>query len=108
MASTYRRKSSASEDNTALPIAPGAGLGVALGVPEELDDLVDILLGALVAGDSANRDATLYPALIQQIGIANAKATKIGLKVIGEEMPTHEEIRDAVAGRRTVIRLRPR
>jgi hypothetical protein len=52
--------------------------------------------------------ASLYEALIQQIGIANAKATKIGLEVIGEEMPTHQEIRDAVAGRRTVVRLRPR
>jgi hypothetical protein len=52
--------------------------------------------------------ASLYQALIEQIGIANAKATKIGLKVIGEEMPTHQEIRDAVAGRRSVVRLRPR
>jgi hypothetical protein len=52
--------------------------------------------------------ASLYEALIEQIGIANAKATKIGLEVTGEEMPTHQQIRDAVAGLRTVVRLRPR
>ncbi len=52
--------------------------------------------------------ASIYEALIGQIGIAHAKATKIGLEVIGEEMPTHEQVREAVAGRRTVVRLRPR
>jgi hypothetical protein len=52
--------------------------------------------------------AAIYEALIRQIGIANAKATKIGLEVIGDAMPTHEQLREAVAGRRTVVRLRPR
>lgn len=52
--------------------------------------------------------ASLYEALIEQIGVANTKATKIGLEVTGEGMPTHEQIRNAVAGRRTVVRLRPR
>jgi hypothetical protein len=51
--------------------------------------------------------ASIYEALIRQIGVANAKATKIGLE-IGGEMPTHEQVREAVAGRRTVVRLRPR
>jgi hypothetical protein len=51
--------------------------------------------------------AGIYEALIGQIGVANAKATKIGLEVIGDEMPTHEQIREAVAGRRTVVRLHP-
>ena len=52
--------------------------------------------------------ARIYEALIKQIGVANAKATKIGLKVIGDRMPTHQQIRGAIAGRRTVVRLRPR
>ena len=52
--------------------------------------------------------ASVYEALIRENGIANAKATKIGLEVTGEGLPTHEQIRDAVAGRRTVVRLRAR
>ncbi|HEX6581908.1 MAG TPA: hypothetical protein VF195_13725 [Actinomycetota bacterium] len=50
----------------------------------------------------------IYEALIERIGVANAKTTKIGLEVIGDRMPTHEQIRGAIAGRRTVVRLRPR
>ena len=46
--------------------------------------------------------------MIERIGVANAKATKIGVQVKGDGMPTHEQIRDAIAGRRIVIRLRPR
>jgi hypothetical protein len=52
--------------------------------------------------------ARIYEALIEQIGVAKAKATKIGLEVIGDQMPTHQQIRDAIAGRRTVVRLRSR
>ena len=52
--------------------------------------------------------ARIYEALIEQIGVANAKATKIGLEVIGDRMPTREQIRGAIGGRRTVVRLRPR
>jgi hypothetical protein len=52
--------------------------------------------------------ARIYEALIERIGVAKAKATTIGLKVIGDGMPTHEQILDAIAGRRTVVRLRPR
>ncbi len=58
--------------------------------------------------EDPDRVARIYEALIEQIGIANAKATKIGLEVVGDEMPTHEQIRDAIAGRRSVVRLRPR
>lgn len=58
--------------------------------------------------EDADEVATVYERLIEQIGIAKAKATKIGLEVTGEEMPTHQQIRNAVAGRRTVVRLRPR
>lgn len=52
--------------------------------------------------------ARIYEALIARIGVANAKATKIGLEVIGDRVPAHEQIRGAIAGRRTVVRLRPR
>ena len=52
--------------------------------------------------------ARIYEALIEQIGVANAKATKIGLEVTGNRMPTHQQIRAAIAGRRTVVRLRAR
>ncbi len=52
--------------------------------------------------------AAIYEALIEHIGLANAKATKIGVDVIGDEMPAREELREAVAGRRTVVRLRSR
>lgn len=52
--------------------------------------------------------ATVYEGLIERIGVEKAKATKIGLGVIGDRMPTHEQIRGAVAGRRTVVRLQAR
>jgi hypothetical protein len=52
--------------------------------------------------------ARIYEVLIEQIGVAKAKATKIGLDVISDRMPTHQQIRGAIAGRRTVVRLRRR
>jgi hypothetical protein len=52
--------------------------------------------------------ARIYEALIERIGVAKAKATKVGLQVIGDGMPTHEQIRVAISGRRTVVRFRPR
>jgi hypothetical protein len=58
--------------------------------------------------EDPDKVASIYEALIGQIGIENAKATEIGLEVIGEAMPTHEQVREAVAGRRTVVRLHPR
>jgi hypothetical protein len=51
--------------------------------------------------------ADVYVALLQRYGIE--KPTKIGLRISGDRIPNHEEIRAAVvAGRRTIIRLRPR
>jgi hypothetical protein len=58
--------------------------------------------------EDPDRVAQIYEALIERIGVANAKATKIGLEVTGGRMPTHEQIRGAIAGRRTVVRLGPR
>ena len=58
--------------------------------------------------EDPDRVARIYEALIEQIGVANAKATKIGLEVMGDKMPTYEQIRGAIAGRRSVVRLRPR
>ena len=52
--------------------------------------------------------ARIYEALIEQIGIEKAKATKIGLEVIGDRMPTHQQIRGSIAGRRAAVRLLPR
>jgi hypothetical protein len=52
--------------------------------------------------------ARTYEALIERFGLQHAKATKIGLAGIGDRMPPHEEIVEAVRGKRTVIRLRPR
>jgi len=52
--------------------------------------------------------ATMYRALIERIGVEAAKATTIGLEVFVDRVPTVEEIREAVGGRRAVIRLRPR
>jgi hypothetical protein len=58
--------------------------------------------------EDRDRVARIYEALIERIGLANAKATKIGLEVTGDRMPTHEQILVAIAGRRSVVRLRPR
>jgi hypothetical protein len=52
--------------------------------------------------------ATVYEGLIERIGMEKTTATKIGLKVIGDRMPTHEQFRGAIAGRRTVVRLQAR
>ncbi|MET0713430.1 MAG: hypothetical protein ABWY57_00835 [Mycetocola sp.] len=58
--------------------------------------------------EDPDRVARIYQALIERIGVANAKAIRIGLEVMGDRMPTREQIRGAIAGRRTVVRLRPR
>ena len=51
--------------------------------------------------------ADVYSALLERYGIE--KPTKIGLRISGDRIPSHEEIRSAVvAGRRTIVRLRPR
>lgn len=50
--------------------------------------------------------ARIYGALLGRVGIE--QATRIGLKVSGDRMPTHEEIVEAIGGHRAVVRLRPR
>jgi hypothetical protein len=50
--------------------------------------------------------ARVYRTLLERVGIE--KATRIGLKVTGHRMPTHDEIVEAIGGRRAVVTLRPR
>jgi hypothetical protein len=58
--------------------------------------------------EDADEVARIYSALIERIGLDEAKATTIGLDVLVDRMPTTEEIREAAGGRRAVVRLRPR
>jgi hypothetical protein len=58
--------------------------------------------------EDAGEVASLYRTLIERIGVARAKATTIGLEVVVDRMPTVDELREAVDGRRAVVRLRPR
>lgn len=52
--------------------------------------------------------ARIYGALLRQVGSKRA-ATKVGLKVLVDRMPTDDEIRQAIVeGRRAVVRLNPR
>ena len=51
--------------------------------------------------------ADVYAGLLERYGIE--KPTKIGLRISGDRIPNHEEIRAAVvAGQRTIVRLPPR
>ena len=51
--------------------------------------------------------ADVYSALLERYGIE--KPTKIGLRISGDRIPNHMEIRAAViAGQRTIVRLLPR
>jgi hypothetical protein len=52
--------------------------------------------------------ARIYERLLEQLGVHHIKATKVGLKVEGDRIPTREELAAAVGGRRAVVRLRPR
>ena len=56
--------------------------------------------------EDAAEVADVYVALLQQLG--PKKAMKIGLKISGDEMPTHDELAYAVDGKRAVVRLGPR
>jgi hypothetical protein len=56
--------------------------------------------------EDADEVADVYVALLQQLG--PKKAMKIGLKISGDEMPTHDELAYAVDGKRAVVRLGPR
>jgi hypothetical protein len=51
--------------------------------------------------------AQVYSALLRKIVLSKAKL-EIGLEVIGDTIPTDEEIEEAVGGRRAVVMLRPR
>ena len=51
--------------------------------------------------------AQVYSALLRKIALSKAKLA-IGLEVIGDRIPTEEEIEEAVGGRRAVVVLRPR
>lgn len=51
--------------------------------------------------------ARVYSALLRKIELSKAKLA-VGLEVIGDKIPTDEEIEDAVGGRRAVVTLRPR
>jgi hypothetical protein len=51
--------------------------------------------------------ADVYAELLERYGIE--KPTKIGLRISGDRIPNHQEIRAAVVvGRRTIVRLLPR
>jgi len=58
--------------------------------------------------EDADEVARIYSALIERIGLKEAKATTVGLDVLVDRVPTTEEIREAVGGRRAFVRLRPR
>jgi hypothetical protein len=51
--------------------------------------------------------ARIYEELLQKIVLSKAKLS-IGLEVVGDKVPTEEQIEQAVAGRRAVVLLRPR
>jgi hypothetical protein len=51
--------------------------------------------------------ARIYGAVLRQVELAKAKLA-VGLEVIGDRIPTEEEIEQAVGGRRAVVLLRPR
>jgi hypothetical protein len=50
--------------------------------------------------------ADVYVALLQRLG--RKKATQIGLRISGDHMPTHDELAQAVDGKRAIITLGPR
>jgi hypothetical protein len=58
--------------------------------------------------EDPNDVARIYSALIEQIGLDQVKRTTIGLQVLVDRVPTIEEIRKAVGGRRAIVRLTPR
>jgi hypothetical protein len=48
----------------------------------------------------------VYETLLQRVGVK--KASRLGLRIEGDEMPTREELTGAIEGRRAVVRLTPR
>ena len=58
--------------------------------------------------EDADEVAGIYERLLQELGVGHIKATKVGLSVTGDRVPTCAEIAGAVRGKRAVVRLRPR
>lgn len=56
--------------------------------------------------EDADEVATIYGALLRRVGLR--KATRVGLRMSGDRMPTHEELGAAIGGYRAVVRLTPR
>ena len=56
--------------------------------------------------EDADEVADVYVALLQRPELK--KATQIGLRISGDNMPTHDELAHAVDGKRAVVRLDPR
>jgi F420H(2)-dependent quinone reductase len=51
--------------------------------------------------------ARIYEVLLHEVVLSKAKLS-IGLEVVGNEIPTEQQIEEAVGGRRAVVLLRPR
>jgi len=51
--------------------------------------------------------ARIYEALLHEVVLSKAKLS-IGLEVVGNKIPTEQQIEEAIGGRRGVVRLRPR
>lgn len=56
--------------------------------------------------EDADEVATIYGALLRRVGLR--KAARVGLRVSGDRMPTHDELVAAIGGHRAVVRLTPR
>ena len=41
--------------------------------------------------------------MLERVGVRHS--VRVGLRVAGDEMPTHDELMDAIGGRRAVVRL---
>lgn len=47
--------------------------------------------------------ADVYRTMLERVGVRHS--IRVGLRVAGDEMPTHDELVDAIGGRRAVVRL---
>ncbi len=47
--------------------------------------------------------ADIYGTMLERVGVRHS--VRVGLRVAGDEMPTHDELMDAIGGRRAVVRL---
>jgi hypothetical protein len=67
-------------------------------------DGVDRTLHAELVEDP-DEVARVYGELLRRVGLKHAN--RVGLRVEGDRMPTHEELADAIGGVRTVVVLTP-